>query len=170
MSERFVLQMAGHPGSGKSTLARAIGEATGAAVLDKDVLKTGLLDNGIDEATAAPLAYELFFRTARSLTEQGFSVVLDSPAYYPEILENGRNIADSTGADYYVIECAVADESELQRRLDNRIRVASQSTVTVLADPYALPGAKPLSVPHLTIDMSGTLNGCLAEALRYIRR
>ena len=166
----FILQMAGHPGSGKSTLARAIGEATGAVVLDKDVIKTGLLENGLPEETAGPLAYALFFRTALSLAKQGFSVVLDSPAYFTMIPEKGRDIADAAGATYHIIECSVPDRAELQRRLDTRARVASQSTVTVLEDPYFRPGSAPLSVPHLKIDMSRPLDECLAEALRYIGR
>jgi predicted kinase len=165
---RFVLQMAGHPGSGKSTLARAVGEATGAVVLDKDVIKTGLLENGVPEETAASLAYDLFFRTGRAIAEQGFCLILDSPAFFTMIPEQGRAIADANDAAYYIIECAVPDRAELQRRLDARTRVASQSTITVLDDPYFRPGSAPLTVPHLQIDMSRPLDDCLAEALTYI--
>lgn len=164
----FVLQLAGHPGSGKSTLAAAIGAATGAVVLDKDVIKTQLLESGLPEDTAAPTSYDVFFAVARALSAQGKSVILDSPAYYTDIPRNGSAIANDTGADYYLIECACPDRAELQRRLDVRPSVASQTTVTVLDDPYYRPGTAPLTVPHLTVDMTHPLNKCLEQALVYI--
>jgi predicted kinase len=166
---QFILQLAGHPGSGKSTLARAIGKATGALVLDKDVIKARMLDSGVSEETAAPVSYDVFFAVARSLAEQGGSVVLDSPAYFTRTTETGQGIADAIGADYFVIECSCPDRAELQRRLDTRSAVASQTTVTVLDDPYYRPGTAPLTVPHLQIDMTRPLEHCLSHALRYIR-
>lgn len=166
-NQRFVLQMAGHPGSGKSTLARAVGDATCAVVLDKDVFKTAMLAYGLPESDAGPLAYEVFFAVGGSLVP-GHSIVLDSPAYFENIPENGRAIAEAAGAEYYIIECVCPDRAELQRRLDVRQRVTSQSTVTVLDDPYFRPGTSPLTVAHRQIDMSLPLETCLDEALRYI--
>ena len=51
---QFLLQMAGDSGTGKSTLALSIGRATGAVVLDKDVVQTALLEDGSTSANGRP--------------------------------------------------------------------------------------------------------------------
>lgn len=43
-AQKFLVQMAGSPGAGKSTLAAALGKALPAVVLDKDVVKSRLLE------------------------------------------------------------------------------------------------------------------------------
>jgi predicted kinase len=45
--------MHGEPGAGKSTLAKAIGRETGAVVLDKDILKSRILDGEPEGASTA---------------------------------------------------------------------------------------------------------------------
>ena len=57
---RFLLQMAGESGTGKSTLARAVGCETGAVVIDKDVIKSRLLEGDLGRPRAGPdLEYPL---------------------------------------------------------------------------------------------------------------
>src|SRR3990172_3905882 len=110
---QFVVQMAGKPGSGKSTLARGIGAACEAVVLDKDVIKSAALNAGAEESLAAGLAYEGLFDLVRSLLRMGQSVVLDSAAFYPQIVEKGQSLAIAAGAAYYVIECVCPDREDL---------------------------------------------------------
>jgi predicted kinase len=158
--------MAGDPGSGKSTLAREIGDATGAVVIDKDIIKTAALSAGAVEDTAASLAYEAMFGLARSLLEQVHSVILDSPAYFTVIREKGRHLAGERGVAYHIIEC-VAERDLVAARLSSRRRLASQLDLPVV-DPYARPGTAPLQELHLTIDMSRPLGECVGAALEYI--
>ena len=164
----FLLQMAGDPGSGKSTLAREIGKATGAVVLDKDIVKSAALRAGADEALAGPLAYEALFDLARSLLEQGHSIILDSPAYFTRVRENGIRVAGEFGARYHIIEC-VAERELVVSRLSARERMLSQPDQPIIAT-YARDGAAPLSEPHLTIDMTRPLDECTREALDYVGR
>ena len=96
---RFLLQMAGDSGTGKSTLARAVSRVTGAVVLDKDVYKAAMLDDGLGEA-AAGQAYVVLFATAGILLEQGHSVILDSAAYFTSIRDRGLELAGRHGAAY----------------------------------------------------------------------
>lgn len=164
---RFLLQMAGASGSGKSALAAAIGRVTGAVVVDKDIIKGGMLDGGVPEEIAGPTAYDIFFDLGRSLLSQSFSVVLDSPANFTYIREKGVEMARAHGAGYYIIRCQMMDLGEIQRRMDRRSARSSQPTLAAF-ETYGRPGSSPLNEPHLVLDMSRPLEATLAEALAYI--
>ncbi len=166
-NRQFLLQMASDPGGGKSALAGAIGRATGAVVIDKDVLKAAALNVGAEESLASQIAYEAFFDLASSLLAMGHSVVLDSPAYFPSIRERGQRLAQQAGARYRIIECVCPDDEELARRLQGRTRLVSQLTYP-LSNPYARPETAPLAEPRLTIDTSRPLEECVREALEYL--
>jgi predicted kinase len=163
----FLLQMAGDSGTGKSTLALAIGEATGAVVVDKDVIKARMLDDGLTEDTAGPLSYAVFFDLGAALLSQGHSVVLDSPASFIYIRDRGRCIAEANCAAYYIIRCCLPDVEAIQKRLDSRIPVASQPRVAAF-DTFVRPGTGPLTEPHVTLDTRRPFDEYLAEALAYI--
>ena len=171
---RFLLQMAGESGTGKSTLALAVGCETGAVVIDKDVIKSRLLEgeadrdlDGLPESIAAPFAYAVLFDIARSFLQQGLSVVIDATAFYPIIRERGRALAEATGASYFIIDCSLTDIDALQARIDSKQLMASQPRVASL-DGYTKPGTAPLIEPHLRIDTQRPSEEYLAKALAYI--
>src|SRR5205085_623714 len=113
-------QMAGAPGSGKSGLARAIAAATGAVVLDTDVVKSGILDSGVEWSAAGPAGYSVLFALAADLLDQGLSVIVDGPSHYAIIPERGMAISGDRGVRYRFIECVCDDDDELDRRLAGR--------------------------------------------------
>ena len=164
---QFLLQLAGMPGSGKSTLAQAIGETTGAVVLDKDVVKSAALNAGAPEELAAPLAYEVFFDLAKSIAGYGHSLVLDSPAFFTNIPQKGQRIAAQLDTAYALIECTCPDEALLSRSLADRKPLPSQWSALRSAE-LSLAGRGPLNAPHLTIDTREPLASCLRQALEYI--
>ncbi|MPZ49643.1 MAG: AAA family ATPase [Dehalococcoidia bacterium] len=172
---RFLLQMAGPPGSGKSTLACAIGGATGAIVLDKDVIKSAALNAGASEELAGPLAYDVLFAIAFSLTELGHSLVLDSPSFFSDIPRKGEEIARRVGAQYFIVECCCREEILVQR-LGGRRALPSQWSAIGSVDAYrtmlqmglSRPGTGPLLHPHLMVDTSQPLAVCLQEAMEYL--
>lgn len=49
----FLLQMAGFPGSGKSTIAQLIAKHTNSIVIDRDVIKSSMLNAGIKDQLLA---------------------------------------------------------------------------------------------------------------------
>lgn len=171
--KQFLLQMTGEPGTGKSTLARAIGRETGAIVLDKDIIKSRILDgdelglDGLPESIAAPLHHAIMFDLARTMLEQGFSVVLDGAAFYPIIRSRGCTLADAFGASYFIINCFCPDLAVLQIRIDSKTLMSSQKRVASLRG-YERPGTAPLTEPHLRIDTRRPFEEYLAEALTYI--
>lgn len=169
MTKQFVLQMAGHPGSGKSKVARGVQKATGAVLLDKDIIKSPMVELAVEDEIAGPLNYEVFFALGRDIAGQGHSVILDSPAYYPIIIEKGKAIAADSGADYYIIERCCDDKAELARRLAQRETMPSQID-RIEGDPLDLPGTEEISEPHLALDTSVDPQEAIASALRYMRR
>jgi hypothetical protein len=145
-----------------------IADATGAVIVDKDIVKSPLVEAELPDEKAGSLSYEVLMGMARHLLEQGNSVVLDSPAYFPEIVADGRQVAEDAGAAYLIIECECKDKDELERRLKTRERMPSQID-QVVDDPYERPGTAPISEPKLLLDTSGELEDALPEALAYIR-
>ncbi len=161
----FLLQMAGRPGSGKSSLARMIGHATGAVVLDKDVLKTALLNAGLEESLAGGAAYECFFDLADHLLGQGLSVILDSPSFFETIPAKGADIAARRFARYHFVEC-VCPEDTRARRLGGRSRLRSQphDPAVALEQTTAAPGE-----PFLRVDTAQPIDRCLQLVLEYLQ-
>jgi predicted kinase len=165
--KRFLLQMHGTSASGKTSLANAIGAATGAVVIDKDIIKGGMLENGISEAYAAGTTYNIFLDLGRSFLAQGFSVVLDSPAFFTDVRERGMALAEAACVDYFIVECDISDLDEIQRRMDARTIRASQPTVAAVAS-YHRPGTAPLTEKRLIVDATLPVEHNLAVALRYM--
>ncbi len=112
--------MAGLPGVGKSTLATRLGETLRWLVLDRDSIKTVLIDAGMEEEQAGWNAYEIFFMLAQNIIlQQHHSIILDTSALHPFILERAIAIAQSASAQLKVILCT-ADEATRMSRLRER--------------------------------------------------
>jgi predicted kinase len=172
--QQFLLQMTGESGTGKSKLAIAIGHETGAVVVDKDIIKSRILDgdegiglDGLPESVAAPLHHTLMFDLASMCLKQGFSVVLDGAAFYPIIRSRGRAAAEALGASYFIIDCFCPDLAVLQERIDSKTLMSSQPRIASLW-AYERPGTAPLAEPHLRIDTRRPFEEYLADALAYI--
>jgi predicted kinase len=119
----FLLQMSGVPGAGKSTVAAHVVDAFGAVAVDYDVIKSAVLDAGVDLADSAKAAYEVMYGLARHLLGQGHHVIMDSPCFWPNILNQGMEIAKAHDARYKYIECQVRDLKLLDERLSRRPRL-----------------------------------------------
>ena len=156
--------MAGEPGSGKSALARAVGQETGAVMLDKDVIKTAALRAEAEESLAGRIAYEAFFDMAESLLAQGLSVVLDSPSYFETIPAKGQAIAARHHVRYHFVECVCDDPAELARRLANRSRLESQPGAIETRERSTVGPAG----AYLRIDMRQPVERCLALVIEYL--
>jgi predicted kinase len=130
MSFPLLVQMAGHAGSGKSTLARQIADRFGGVTIDLDVVKTALLDAGVDWAMASSASYETIFALAEDLLRAGTRcVIVDSPSYWAQIYERLTASASATQARYVFLECEAAEALRAQRLAD---RPAKRSQIQVL--------------------------------------
>ena len=89
----ILVQMHGEPGSGKTTLATALAPRIPAIHIDKDVIMTAMIRSRLPREVAGPVSYETIWEFAGSLLSQGYSVIVDSPAYWPQIEGRGRGVA-----------------------------------------------------------------------------
>jgi predicted kinase len=126
MNHSLLIQMAGHGGSGKSTLARQLAGYFGGVVIDLDVIKTALLDTGIEWSPASTGSYEVIHALVDDFLATGSAcVVVDTPSYWADIHERLTSVASRHGASYVFVECNAAEEIRA-RRLVSRPTKRSQ--------------------------------------------
>jgi predicted kinase len=160
--------MAGYPGTGKSTLARAIGQALGWPVIDKDVIVTSLLESGITEDAAQPASYGVMFALGLDmLRSQHRSVILDSPAGQPVSTVQARKVAREGEATLICILC-LADRETRNHRVANRSALRSQPIRVSRTEGNGRERFAHLPDDTLLIDTTGTLDGALRIALAHI--
>jgi predicted kinase len=177
----LLLQMAGTSGTGKTTLAHLIASHLDAIVIDYDVVKSAALDAGAAWELAGGVGYLGSQALARSLLQQGRSVILDSPCRFQQIVATGTAIAAHYHAAYAFIECVLSDESELRRRMQERPRQRSQRRAFDIPPPdapndFMRDSSGRIQIPQtiypssywLQIDMHQSVARCLADALRYL--
>ena len=71
--------MARFPGSGKSTLSKIMSKETGAVVIDRDVIKSSMLNNNLTNEIATDISYKVTFDLAAYYLSLGQSVIIDTP-------------------------------------------------------------------------------------------
>jgi len=163
----FVL-MAGMPGAGKSTLALALGRELGWPVLDKDTIKVALLEEEVPESTAGPASYSVPLALCRDLmAQQQLSVIFDSPAAYPNVVEQAQKIADAVGGQLKVIFCHANSEVRNQR-LSERPRRLSQMQSDPSTDEENLRRFAHLPPATLRLEMQRPLHELIADAAAYL--
>lgn len=141
-----LVMMAGLTGTGKSGLACALGRELGWPVIDKDVFKSKLLDEGVPEESAGGLSYSLALATTEDLlVRQRLSVIMDSPALYPEVLERATRIAAAAEARLKVVYCTL-DLDTRRTRLARRTGLRSQPSA-----PHAREGDGASMFDHLPV-------------------
>ncbi len=168
-----LILMAGLPGAGKTTLAHALGRALRWLVLDKDMYKSLFATIGMTDHLASALAYELSFDIALDiLTRQRMSVIFDSGALHPFILNHATAIIDQANAQLKVILCSVSSE-ERYSRLSKRSTSLSPLH-TKYGEAIALQDDPRLfaHLPAHTLVMHTTkpLEECVTLALNYIKQ
>ena len=163
--------MAGESGAGKSTLALAVGRATGAIVLDKDVVAAPLSEHeGLTPPQAGAYAYAILFPLVESLLAQGLSVVLDSASFWQSIPQRGREIASSQAVAYRIVECVCVDQTLQEERLRSRVRLVTQpASGAELAESMSRTGVMlALAEAHLEVDTTQPLETCVERVLEYL--
>lgn len=164
---RLLIQMHGESGAGKSTVARLLGHELSAVVLDKDLLKNPGHLLGLTSDVSGEYAYDALFALAGDILAQDYSVILDSPTFWPRIEQRGRALADEIGATWLMVEVRCDDASEHRRRLASRDALPWQPR-----EPRSTPlpdGAAEPACERIVIDTLQPLDVVVAEAVDAIR-
>lgn len=161
--------MAGLPGVGKTTLANRLGQILPWTVIDKDTIKDKLLGLGtLEEETAGWAAFEVAFGEVHDcLTKRRRSVILDSSALLPFVLERAMQLCNEAGAELKVIYCVVDNAVRLQR-LQTREQRPSQSRCHLINEEEAYQRFTHLPPNVLKLRTEGDLEEYKEEALAYL--
>ncbi len=116
-------------GSGKSAISRALAKRLGLALISSDVIRKQLaniwikerrfeeFNTGIYSSEFSARTYDAMFSRAGDMLKEGGSVIIDASFIKAEERERARNMADETGARFFLIECTLAEELTQQRLL-----------------------------------------------------
>lgn len=125
-------------GSGKTTLSRALARRLGAIVISSDVIRKQLasipvaehrfeeMESGIYSADFSRLTYDKLMSEAREILLEGDPVILDASFIRREDRLKAKTLAEETGADFFMLECAL-DEASTRQRLSRRLQEVSIS-------------------------------------------
>lgn len=166
----FLLQMAGFPGCGKSTLAKEISKHIDVVVIDRDVIKSSMIESGVDLDIVASASYDVVFSLCKYYLGINKSVIIDTPCFYDNLISNGINIADEYDAKYKYIECRVEDFEVVNNRLKSRERSISQIPSTEKESFLgAIDNSKhPTKTDYLIVDSSLPIESYIQKVLSYI--
>lgn len=168
MANPTLVLMAGLPGAGKTTLALALGKELGWPVLDKDTVKTALLEMEAPESLAGPASYVLPLALCRDfMGQQRLSVVFDSPAAYPTVVTQAQQIAEEAGGRLKIIYCQ-AERALRNQRLAQRTRRLSQMEHDPATDAESELRFTHLPPERLALSMGRPLSELTADALAYL--
>lgn len=147
----------GLPGTGKSRVARFVGKELHAPVIDKDVIKSALLERGEEDWNrSGSLSYTIIRELARELLEQGFDVVVDSPGHYHRFQAAMVEVAAEHRSDLRVIETVCSDEDERRRRFAKRKggdkKEAQRDDLDAVLDEVEREEFRAEGLPALTVD------------------
>jgi uncharacterized protein len=135
--ERFLYITHGLSGSGKSTAAKHCVEQTGAVCIRSDVVRERMVEkHSAAEKYSADLrgqVYNAMLKTAATVLEAGFSVVVDATFLRRADRQKFHDLANRVGVPFGIIDCQ-APVDELERRIQERKGDASEATVAVLHD------------------------------------
>jgi predicted kinase len=167
----FLLQMAGFPGSGKSTLAKEISKHIDVVIIDRDVIKSSMIKSGVASEIVASASYDVVFSLCNYYLESNNNIIIDTPCYYFDSLNNGIDIANKYNAEYKYIECKVDDINVVNNRLMSRNRSISQIEI---ADKERFLGSvnkskRPTETDYLIVDSSLPIETYIAKVLNYIK-
>lgn len=181
----IVIIMAGLMGTGKSVLARNMARFLEAEIIRSDVVRKEMLSRKASERHYEPFGagiyseeisqktYERVFELAAAALEAGRSVIIDASFRTKAERERARALAETLGADLYVVE-SVCPGDVVRKRLDRRMsdrNEASDGRWEIYHEQKArfekideFPNDR-----HIIIDTSGSETETTREAVLRIR-
>ena len=138
MSQPLLIIVSGLMGTGKTTIAESLHDNTGFTIVSSDVTRKKLagipitehrfaeFDTGIYSPDFTQKTYQAILTEARTLLQQGKSVILDASFQRREDRNLAYLLATELKSDFLIIECTL-NEVEIKQRLEMRM---SQNSVS----------------------------------------
>lgn len=144
---KLLIQMSGAPGSGKTTTAELLAPCIDAIVIPHDIIKSQLLENGMSFKYAGKTAYSIDWALAENAMRQGQSVIVDTPCFFRQIIDNGRELARKYDSAYWYVELSAdpTDFAVLDARLRARPSPLRAQRVAIDEAPVYVNGADTVS-------------------------
>jgi predicted kinase len=168
----MIVIMAGLPGTGKSTLARALADASGGIVLDKDVIRSVLFPPDYVEYSNEQddFCQTMMLEIAEYLVKRHpeLRIFVDGRTFSRKYqLDGVLAAAGKLNVEWRIIECVCAEESA-QHRLD-----AARFSHPARNRSFALyqrirAQFEPIMYPKLVVDTDRPVEQCVAEAGEYL--
>lgn len=165
-----LVAMAGLPGTGKSTLARALANALGGVVLDKDVIRAALFPPALIEYSSAQddFCMSVLFQTARYLVagkKTAWVFVDGRPFGRASQINLLASEAAAMGCRLKIILCACSDASAKDRL--SRQHIAANRNYKLYQTLQT--EFESIGLPHFVANTDGPLPDVISAALAYIR-
>ncbi|MGG0657798.1 AAA family ATPase [Rummeliibacillus pycnus] len=173
----YFIQMSGFPGSGKSTLAKEIASRENMIIVDHDIVKSALINSigeiAIDFQTTGQIAYNVDWALIEFYLSHGWSVILDSPCLYEELIDRGVELAAKFNVKYKYIECYIDDYDLINNRLATRERLISQIPQIHSKEAFEHTiknSKKPDNLEILKVDTNQPLSNYIPLVMEYIMK
>ncbi|HEY55032.1 MAG TPA: AAA family ATPase [Dehalococcoidia bacterium] len=167
-------------GTGKTTLAQALAGRLGLAVISSDVTRKQLagipvtehrfdeFDSGIYSAEFTRQTYDKMLSEAKSILGAGGPVILDASFTKAEERLKAKGLAEEMGADFFIIECTL-DEETIKERLKKRLHRETTSDgrweIYQSQKPVFEPVVEASPPKHVIIDTSRPIEESVRRVL-----
>ncbi len=164
--------MAGLPGTGKTTIATAIARRTGAAVLNKDVIRAALFSPTDIEFTTQQddFVVEIMQQTASYLFKRHSKriVIFDGRPFSQKVqLDSVIRFATGLGVPWKILECVCAEETARERlAAEEGVHIALNRELKLYQSLKS--NFESITYEKDLIDTDNPISACLEQALRTI--
>jgi aminoglycoside phosphotransferase family enzyme/predicted kinase len=185
LTRPILVMTTGLIGSGKSTIAQGVAEALGLELYRSDQIRktrAGLTPDtpqrvaygtGLYSASVSEQTYEALAVLARDALQRGASVIVDAAFSKQAQRLQFHDLAQAAGADCYLLECLVPEET-LRARLQRRMQtpgVISDGRLEIL--PQFKQSYEPVQnigkMAHIRLDATQPIAQCVQHALSTIQ-
>jgi aminoglycoside phosphotransferase family enzyme/predicted kinase len=172
-------------GTGKTTLAQALAKRLGLVVISSDVTRKQLasipitehrfekFDSGIYSPESSRKTYDKMFSEAKHVLSDGGSVILDASFIKAEQRLKAKRLAEEMGADFFIIECTLDEESIKQRLAQRREQETTSDGRWEIYQPQKKvfePVVEELPQKHVIIDTSKPVGENIRQILEFLSR